>query len=1049
MNLPALSVKRAVTFTMVFIAVTAFGVLGMELLPLDLFPDITFPVSAIISDYPGASPEDVESLVTRPIEEAVASVAGIENITSQSRQGNSFVVLEFTWGTDMDEAKRSLRENVDLYRDALPSEMRNPLIFAFDPSMMPIAFLGLSGDMPTHELRAIAKDQVEPLLERLPGVASASTDGGLDRQIQVRVDPVRLQAHRIPVQQMVAAIRSENVQLPTGSFDQGNITYAVHTEGRFTSVGQIARTVVGYQGGRPIRVQDVAEVVDGFQDVTSGTNINGTPGVMVLVMKQSDANTVAVSDRVVAELAAINRMLPPGVTLHLIFDQGSFIKRSIGNLANTAVLAFLITALVLFFFLQSVRASAIVALSIPLSILTAFFGMYLVGVTLNIISFAGLALAVGMLVDNSIIVLDNTVRFIQDGHPPMEAAVAGPSEILMAIVASTLTTISVFVPVLFVPGIAGVMFKDMALTICVSLVASLFVAVSLVPLMGSRLLKPAGQLAGQTGRFAVLGERIRHWLERLEERYTVLLGWVLDAKRLVLITTAVLFAVSMGLIAVLGGEFIPQAQEEQVSIAVEREPGTSVTEMAQTMQRLERLALDNTPEVMAVTSRYGAGQGFSAFMAGGTNEGTINVYLVDIGERKRDTVQIRDALDALMRDEPGTKVTLTAGGGMGGGMFSQADLILEIYGQDLEEARRIAEEFAAQLRARPDVLTAESSYEKGRPEMEVVLDRTQKAGLGLTGGAVISTLSTYLRGTVATYLSEEGQEYEILVRAADPYRDRAPAIPDLLVATPTGSQVPLADFISLQPSLSPTSIGRKNQERVVYVNVDVAGNDLRKVTGAVTQMANRYPWPPGFRWGLEGSAQDMMESFMWLGLALLGGALLVYMVMASQFESLLHPFIVILTVPLAMIGVVWALILTGTTLSVVAMIGVILLVGIVVNNSIVLVDYINKLRERGLGLREAVVRAGRRRMRPILMTALTTILAMVPLALEIGTGAEMWAPMGRSVIGGLSVATLLTLLIIPAVYTVFAEAGDRRRVRKAVRKQARQDAAAAGGIIRG
>ncbi len=1047
MNLPALSVKRAVTFSMVFIAVTAFGVLGMQLLPLDLFPDITFPVAAIISDYPGASPEDVESLVTRPIEEAVASVAGIENITSESRQGNSFVVLEFTWGTDMDEAKRNLREYVDLYRDALPSEMRNPLIFAFDPSMMPVAFLGLSGDMPIHELRTIAKDQVEPLLERLPGVASADTDGGLDRQIQVQVDPVRLRAHRIAVQQVIGAIRAENVQLPTGSFDQGTISYAVHTEGRYTSVDQIARTVIGYQGGRPIYVRDVAEVVDGFEDVVSGTNINGSPGVMVLVMKQSDANTVAVSDRVTAELASINRMLPPGVTLHLIFDQGSFIKRSIGNLANTALLAFLITALVLLFFLQSVRASAIVALSIPLSILTAFFGMYLVGVTLNIISFAGLALAVGMLVDNSIVVLDNTVRFIQDGQPPMEAAVGGPSEILMAIVASTLTTVSVFIPVLFVPGIAGVMFKDMALTICVSLAASLFVAVSLVPLLGSRLLKPAGKLVGKPGRSARLGEGIRLWLGRLEQRYTVVLGRVLDHRGLVLVGTVVLFAVSMGLIAILGGEFIPTAQEEQVTITVERDPGTSVTEMEQTMRRLEHIALQNAPEAMAVTSRYGAGQGFSAFMAGGTNEGTINVYLVDIGERERDTDQIRDALAALMQDEPGTDVTLTAGGGMGGGMFSQADLILEIYGHDLDGARRIAEEFTTTLRARPDVLTAESSYEKGRPEMEVVLDRTQLAGLGLSGSAVISTLSTYLRGTVATYLSEEGQEHEILVRAADPYRDRAAAIPDLLIATPTGSQVPLVDFIHLEPSISPTSISRKNQERVVYVNVDVDGSDLRGVTGAVTRMADSYPWPPGYRWGLEGSAQDMMESFMWLGLALLGGALLVYMVMASQFESLRHPFIVILTVPMAMIGVVWALILTGTTLSVVAMIGVILLLGIVVNNSIVLVDYINRLRDRGMGLREAVLRAGQRRMRPILMTAMTTILAMVPLALEIGTGAEMWAPMGRAVIGGLTVATLLTLLIIPAVYTLFADLGERRRTRKAARRQASPTAPAAPSIV--
>jgi len=507
MNLPRLSVKRAVTFSMLFVAITGFGFMGMRLLPIDLFPDITMPVAVIFADYSGASPEDMEQLVSQPLEEAVSSVSGIKNITSDSRQGVSFLMLEFAWGTDMDQAKQDIRENIDMFSGMLPQEMNTPMVVAFDPSMMPIAFLGVSGNLPIHELRAVAKDQIEPLLERIPGVAMASTTGGLDRQIQIRLDPTRMRARGVGVQQIVNAIRMENVQMPSGTFDQGFITYAVHTQGKYTEVEQIAETIVGYAGARPVYVRDVADVVDTYEDETAGTHINGAPGILMVIMKQSDANTVKVARESLRQMPSINEMLPEGVALDVIFEQSGMIERSIGNLANTAILAFLMAALVLLFFLRNVRASLIVALSIPLSVLFGLFVMYLLGLTLNILTLAGIALAVGMLVDNSIVVLENAVRFMEDGQPPMEAAVNGPSEILMAIVASTLTTISVFLPVLFVPGIAGVMFKDMAITICVTLAASLFVAVSLVPLMGSRMLRPESERPPR-----------RPWVNRLDER---------------------------------------------------------------------------------------------------------------------------------------------------------------------------------------------------------------------------------------------------------------------------------------------------------------------------------------------------------------------------------------------------------------------------------------------------------------------------------------------------------------------------------------------------
>ena len=1037
MNVPQLAVKRAVTFSMLFIAMTGFGFMGLRLLPVELFPDITFPVAVVFVDYEGASPEDMESLVTMPIEEAVSSVSGIKNITSDSRQGVGFILLEFSWGTDMEMAKEEIRENLDMYGEMFPQEMRDPLVVAFDPSMMPIAFLGISGDIPVHELRAIAKDQIEPLLERVPGVAMAGTMGGLDRQIQVRLDPVRMRARRVAVGQVVNAIRMENMQMPAGTFDQGQITYAVHTQGKYASVDEIAETIVGYAGTSPIRVRDVADVVDTFEEETAGTRINGATGVMMVVMKQSDANTVKVANHVLREIPFINSILPSGVRLSVIFEQSGFIERSLGNLASTAVLAFIMAGIVLLVFLRNIRASMIVALSIPLSLLFAFFVMYLLDLNLNIISLAGLALAVGMLVDNSIVVLENTVRFIEDGQVPMDAAVKGPSEILMAIVASTLTTISVFIPVLFVPGIAGVMFKDLAITICVSLAASLFVAVSLVPLMGSRLLQPEGER--RPLRFKIvkdLKEWIGNGLDRLEGTYSRHLDFVLGHRRSTIVVAILFFGVSMALLFFIDQEWLPETQEEQIIIRAERAPGTSIREMEQTMARLESIAMENVPEAYTVTTSYGPGEGFASFSSTASNQGQLEINIVEIGQRERNTVEIRDALLPLLKMEPGVELTAQLGGGMH--MMTEGDIIVEIYGHDLEQGQAIALDLIEEIGKLDHIVHVSSSYEKGRPELEVKLNRDQLSSLGLPGSAITSTLSTYMRGTVATWYTEGSREHEVLVRAAKPYRNTASAIQDLLVATPTGAHIPMADFVTLEPSRAPVTISRKNEQRVVYVNIDVEGAKLGVVTREVQQLLESYNWPVGYQWVVGGAAEDMVESFFWLMVALMGGSLLVYMVMASQFENLLDPFIIIFTIPLAFIGVTWSLFLTRTAISVVAMIGIIILVGIVVNNAIVMIDYIEQLRQRGFEMFEAVKTAARRRLRPILMTALTTILAMVPLALALGTGAELWAPMARAVIGGLTAATFLTLMIIPTVYTIFgdfqmrfaAKRTEKRRVRR-------------------
>ncbi len=1037
MNLPELSVRRGVTFAMLYIVIVGFGFVGGNLLPLDLFPDITFPVAAVISDYPGSGPEDVESLVTKPIEEAVSSVSGIKNVTSQSRQGVSMVILEFDWGSDMDQAKYDIRESLDFIRDVLPGEMRDPLVVAFDPSMMPIAFLSVRGSLPTSELRQIATDQIEPLLARIPGVASATTSGGLDRQIQVVADPVRMKARGVSVQQLTGAIRAENVQMPSGSIDQASYTYSVRTQGKYTEVDQIGATIAGYADGSPIRVRDVAQVLDTYEEETSVTRVNGAPGVMLVVMKQSDANTVNVSNLVVEEVPRIQEALPAGVELTLLFEQGGFIERSLGNLASTAVLAFLMAGVVLLFFLGSLRASVIVAISIPVSIIATFFAMYAIGTTLNVISLAGLALAVGLLVDNSIVVLENAVRFLEEGQSPRKASVEGPREILMAITASTLTTLSVFLPVFFVPGIAGVMFKDMAVTICVSLVVSLAVSVTLIPLLSSRFLTRA-TFQREGGWRAALVQSSRRLVKGLETRYSRLLEWALAHRITVLSTALTLFAISVLGVVELGGDFFSQAQEEELTITVERPPGTSVEAMRSTVTRAEEIIREQVPEARSYRVTYGAGEGWAAFSGATSNEAQFFVDVGPLDVRERDTYEIRDALRPHLEQLAGAEVTVTAGAGMAM-MGGQADLILEIYGEDQEVARDLAARVADRIRGLEGVVDVESSYERGRPEMEVRLNRDYASSIGISGAQILSTISTFVRGSVASYFTEGGNEYEILVRADEPYRDSVGSIRDLYVATPVGTQVPLAGLVEVVPTLAPVTINRKNKERMVTLSVDIEGRDLRSVTGEATRVMEETVWPQGFRWGIDGSAQDMMESFFWLGIALLGGSLLVYMVMASQFENLLDPFIIIFTIPLALIGVVAGLILTGTTLSVVAFIGAILLAGIVVNNGIVLVDYIEQLRHRGLDVGEAVRQGSIRRMRPVLMTALTTILAMIPLSLEWGTGAELWAPMGRAVVGGLTVATLLTLLVVPVLYTLFSDWRARFGRRKHLEDMGRMD----------
>ena len=1013
MSLSSLSIRRAITFTMIYIFIVGFGLFGLSRLKIDLYPDISFPVIAIITTYTGVAPADMETLVTKPVEEAVASVENIKHIRSLSKLGASLILAEFDWGLDLDKSEKDIRNNVDYIREYLPDEADEPLIFQFDPQKMPILFMSVSGPMGPAELRELSRKRIKPALERIVGVASAETAGGLKRQIQVQIDPVKLHAEALSADAVISALRRENLQVPGGKLDEGATEFSVRTLSEYTSVDQIANTVIGYRNGTPIYVKNVAEVSDTYEEITRVIRNNRKPGVLLIVSKNSKANTVQVADRVIKALPDVLRRLPSGVQAGVIFNQADFIKRSISNLSTTAFQAFLMAALVLLFFLHNIRASAIVALSIPISIIVTFAVLDLAGLTLNMMSMAGLALAVGMLVDNSIVVLENIFRHAGDGGDPLGSADRGAREVATAIIASTLTTISVFFPVLFVPGIAGVMFNDMALTICFSLFCALLVALTLIPLLSSRFLKtrrrPSRSLSTR------VSYRIGSGLQKLIDRYVRTLNGCLSHRKTTLAVALILFAGSLALIPKLGFDFFPKMDESQFQIQIERAPGTSLRSTETTFRQIEDIIHDSIPELKNQNTDIGIGETFGAF-AKGSHAGEIRVNLIDKEERKRKQIEIESALRKKLEQIPGITFSITQGRFLG----EEGDLVVYLYGEEIHTARILSEKIKETIKDIPGTVDVTTSLEAARPELQIVLDRDRISALGLSASQVSQTVSTYIKGTTASIFRDQGEEYDILVRLDRKYRERTEILKELFVTSPRGDQIPLSSIAWIRRSESPPSILRRDQQRVVNITVTVQGRSLGEVTGQVERRLRAMDIPSDFSYEIGGSAQDMRTSFKWLGVAFVGAAFIVYMVMASLYESLMAPFIIFLTIPLAVVGVVGALFLTGTSLSVVAFVGVIMLAGIVVNNSIVLVDYINQLRARGLAVREAVVEGGRARLRPILMTALTTLLALLPLALGWGSGGEAWAPMARSVIGGLTASTFLALLVIPVIYTYLA-----------------------------
>ncbi|MCX7592004.1 MAG: efflux RND transporter permease subunit [Kiritimatiellae bacterium] len=1028
MNLARAAVHRPIFTTMVTLIVIILGGVSLYKIPVDLMPDVTYPTLSVSTTYENASPEEVEELITRPVEEAMSAVPGVEKVTSVSAEGMSNVRITFSWGTDLDAAANDVRDRLDRVIPRLPEEADRPVLRKFDLASFPILMLGASSRLDPVQMRNIIDNEVKYRIERVPGVASLDVWGGQEREIHVLLDRDKIKALNIPLDVLVARLKAGNVTLPAGNLESGNYELVVRVPGEYRNLEELADTAVAVRDGVPVLLRQVAAVEDSWAKVTRIVRVNGVPGIRLAVNKQSGKNTVEVAKAVLREIERINKDIPQ-ITITPIMDTADYIRRSITNVGRSAVYGGLYAVAVLLFFLRDLRSTLIISAAIPISIVATFMLVYFGGFTLNLMTLGGLALGVGMLVDNSIVVLENIYRIREtDRAQGADAAtVAGAGEVTSAIVASTLTTVVVFLPLVFVRGMAGVMFKQLAYVVSFALLSSLLVALTLVPMLAAKFLRPVeSEVSG--------GPPDRHRLFRaaarltggLETGYRMLLRPALNHRGRVVAVTLVIVGVSIFLVRFVGTELMPATDESEVRVDGEMEVGTRLALVDDAFRRIEEIVAREVPERKNMMTSVGG----TGWRGGGSHTGEMRIALKPQSQRKRSSAEVADALRRELRSIPGTTVRTRAGQGLFVMRLvtGSTDLVqVEIRGDDLATGDMLARRVKQIVESVRGVTDARISRDLGKPERLVVVDRRKAETMKVSVSQVAALLETALGGSRAGYYREGGKEYAILVRLKDAEMLPLEEVLDLTVTNADGDPIILRNIVKIEPQSGPVNIERTDQERVVRVEANVRGRDLGSIIADIRAGLASLPVPRNFSITFGGDYEEQQKAFGELGLGLILALVLVYMVMACLYESLRSPLVVMFSVPLAVIGVVLMLLLTDTTFNIQSYIGCIMLGGIVVNNAIVLVDHINLLRRRdGMAVREAIEEAARRRLRPILMTSLTTILGLIPLAVGIGEGGEAQAPLARAVIGGLTSSTFLTLVFIPVVYSLFEE-GWRRR----------------------
>lgn len=1015
MKLSKVSIQRPVTTVMVVFIVILLGIISMGRLPVDLLPKFELPYALVMTSYNGAGPQEIETLITKPLEATVGTVSNLKNITSTSSNGSSMIFVEFNDGTDMDMAMLDMREKIDMIKGFLPEDAEDPMVLELDPNMMPIMEVGISGNENLVKLKQIVEDDIIGKIERIEGVASVSVVGGKENEIRITLLPDKLKGYNITPSTVMQSIAAENLNLPAGEVKQGNSTLTLRSVGEFSSIEEIRDLPIMTSGG-VIYLRDIAEVEEVFKEMSSYAYINGNPSISLSIQKQSTANTVQVAKEINKTLDQLRAELKD-VDITTIYDSAEFINLSIGNVASTAIMGSILAIVILFVFLRNIRSTLIVGTAIPVSVIATFALMYFSGLTLNMVSLGGLALGVGMLVDNAIVVLENIYRHRENGERRVDAADKGTTEVGMAVMASTLTTIAVFLPIVFVEGMAAKMFKEMALTVTFSLTASLAVAVTLVPMMASKILKV--EKIDEIKRRKITTKIFDKWsevLDKVDKEYRKILNWTIHHRvKAALITVGVFIGTLLiPIFGLVGMEFFPASDEGTFNISITLPKGTVIEETFEVVEQVQT-RLEGIEEIQEVFSNIGGG----GMMSTGTvsNSASLTVDIGSVKERKRSVDEVADEVRTLVSDIPGAEFSVSGSSSMTG--TGGSPISIQIAGDDLEQLELIANDVVGIVESVEGTREVTSSIEDGVPEAQITINRKKASMYGLNMATISNTLKTAVQGSVATKYKVDGTEIDVRMVYDTSKSEYLKDIRSIAITSPMGVNIPLSEVADISINESPTSISRDNQKRIVTVNSALFGVDMNTAKTTIDQKLQSYQMPDGYSYVFAGEVEQMMESFASLGLALLLAILLVYMVLAAQFESFLHPFTIMFSVPLALTGAILGLFVTGRTLSMPSFIGLIMLVGIVVNNAIVLIDYIIQLRQSGYDRTEAILEAGPTRLRPILMTTLTTVLGMIPMALGIGEGAETMAPLATSVIGGLSLSTVLTLVIIPLNYTLF------------------------------
>lgn len=1022
MKLANFSVHRPVTIFMIMVALVIVGSIAVPLLPVDLYPNLEIPSATVSVSWNGASPTQVEQQITKPIENAMATVAGVTSISSNSRTGSGNVTLQFNYGTDIDQATLTMRDKLDRVRRSLPTDADAPVVSRVDPNSTPIMTLALYGKTDLVTLRDLADNVVSPDVQRADGVASVGVTGGRVRQIQILVDPARLQQYNISFSALTSALGNDNSSTDAGLVNKGQQLVPLHIDGDFKSVADIGKVQVQIGRGQTIALSELGQIIDTYQDVTLEARKDGQSSVSLSVLKQSDGNTVSVSDNIQKSLQSIQSKLPEGVQIAVLNDSAKFIRDSLKTVVEHTLLGGVFSVIILLFFLRSIRATLIIGIVIPISIISTFSMMYFGHQTINTITLGGLALGLGSLVDFAVVVLESIFRKRHEGLSPDEAAKEGTAEVGTAVMASALAQIAVFLPTAFISGLVKQFFWPMALVVCFSHIAAWFAAVTLVPMLAAKMLR--GKVdeelpEGRTLNPFILFGRAMNVVTRI---YSGLLKWSLTHRWVIIAVTVILFAGSVYSVRFVGSELTPKTDQGQINLNINLPQGTDFEVTNQVAATLET-RLKAVPEIDSVFTSVGSAGG-GAFQSASTNTASIQIRLKSLSERKRSTDQIAEQIRGFTTGFAGAQIGVNIPAGVrlpglgGGGNFGGGDIQVNLSGPDLAILQKLGDVVEEEISSVEGTRNVQNTLDRSIPQFNLTIDRDAAAHYGVSLRDVMTALRTAYQGSVATQFKTASSQISVLVKYPNDFTNKLENFNNITINTSSGTVVPVSQIAKVEPGTGPAQIRRQDQNRVATVQASVFGASVGDVSAKVKEKIDAIQPPDGYQVTMGGQQTSQNESFKSLYLILILSVVLVYMVMASQFESLYGPFIIMFSLPPTFIGAILGLVLTGRTINMNSIIGMIMLIGIVVNNAIVLIDYTNQLRSRGLSLFDALMEAGKVRLRPILMTTATTVLAMLPLVIGFGEGAETQASMATVVAFGLTLSTLVTLVLVPVVYTL-------------------------------